>query len=76
MAIEHWMQFGTFAEQRHFAYPTLDTYKGVIINGNMAAYAPDGLAAFLLERTGLIYLIDPMTHAFQHDPGFVTDNEG
>jgi hypothetical protein len=76
MAIEHWMLFGTFAEQRHFAYPTLDTYKGVIINANMAAYAPAGLAAFLLERTGLVYFIDPMTHAFQHDPTFVTDNEG
>ena len=76
MAIEHWMLFGTFAEQRHFAYPTLDTYKGVIINANMAAYAPDGLAAFLLERTGLTYFIDPLTHAFQHDPTFITDDEG
>lgn len=76
MPIDHWMLFGTFAEQRHFTYPTADTYKGVIINGNMAAYAPDGLAAFLLERTGLTYFIDPMTHAFQHDPAFITDEEG
>jgi len=76
MPIEHWMLFGTFAEQRHFTYPTPDTYKGVIINANMAAYAPDGLAAFLLERTGLTYFIDPMTHAFQHDPAFITDEQG
>lgn len=68
MQIKHWMMFGTFAEQRHFVYPTKDTYQGVVINGNMAAHAPDGLAAFLLEKTNnLPYIIDPITHAFQHD---------
>jgi hypothetical protein len=80
MPIDHWMMFGTFAEQRHFVYPSPDTYQpgGAIINGNMAAYAPDGLAAFLLERTGgrLNYIIDPLTHAFQHNPNSVTDQNG
>jgi hypothetical protein len=76
MPIEHWMMFGTFAEQRHFIYPTSDTYKGVVINANMAAYAPDGLAAFLLERTNLTYFIDPLTHAFQHNPSFVLGDDG
>ncbi len=51
MNIDHWMIFSTFAEQVYFIYPTIETYKGVIINGNMATYAPDGLAAFLLEKT-------------------------
>src|SRR5882762_1874338 len=77
MPIDHWMMFGTFGEQRHFVYTSPDTYQtgGTIINGNMAAYAPDGLAAFLLERTGgrLNYIIDPLTHAFQHNPSSVTD---
>lgn len=76
MKIEHWMLFGTFAEQRYFAYPKPDSYRGVIINGNMASHAPDGLAAFLLEKTKLPYLIDPMTHAFQHDPSFVLGGDG
>ena len=79
MPIDHWMMFGTFAEQRHFVYPSADTYRpgGAIINGNMAAYAPDGLAAFLLEKTGgLSYIIDPLTHAFQHNPSSVTDKNG
>lgn len=70
------MMFGTFAEQRYFVYPTPDTYKGVIINANMVAHAPDGLAAFLLERTNLTYLIDPLTHAFQHNPSFVLGPSG
>ncbi len=60
-----------FAEQNFFAYPTPDTYQGVIINANMAAYAPAGIAAFLLEKTAAKtrYVVDPLTHAFQHDPG-------
>lgn len=77
MPIEHWMVFGTFAEQRHFEYPAPGTYNGVIINANMAAHAPEGLAAFLLERTaGMKYIIDPLTHAFQHDTFAVMDKEG
>ncbi|MEA2553207.1 MAG: hypothetical protein QOJ65_1383 [Fimbriimonadaceae bacterium] len=75
--IDHWMMFGTFAEQRHFIYPSVASYAGAVINANMAAHAPDGLAAFLVEKTsGLAYIIDPMTHAWQHEPMFVCDAEG
>jgi hypothetical protein len=71
------MLFGTFAEQRHFEYPEVGTYQGVIINANMVAHAPAGLAAFLLEKTaGMKYIVDPLTHAFQHDPEVISNNEG
>ena len=77
MPIGHWMMFGTFAEQRHFVYPSVETYQGVVINANMAAHAPDGLAAFLVEKTAnLHYVIDPLTHAFQHDPDYITGKDG
>ena len=77
MQIDHWMMFGTFAEQRHFIYPSKQTYQGTIINGNMVAHAPDGLAAFLLEKTAnQRYIIDPLTHAFQHNPSYLRDEEG
>ena len=67
--IEHWMAFSTFAEQRYFAYPDRDTYNGVLISGNMACHASSALATFLLEKaTELPYIIDPVTHAFQHNP--------
>jgi len=73
MHIDHWMTFSTFAEQRHFVYPSVHTYDGVIINANMVAHAPAGLAGFLVERTqGLKYIIDPLTHAFQHDPSAIS----
>jgi hypothetical protein len=77
MAVEHWMMFGNFTTQRHFVYPSKESYDGVLINANMAAYAPDGLASFLLEKTANIkYIIDPITHAFQHNPDFITNDKG
>lgn len=76
MNIEHWMMFSTFAEQDFFTFPNSKTYSGCLINANMAAHAPAGLAAFLIEKTaGLKYVIDPLTHAFQHEPSCITDSK-
>lgn len=74
MAVQHWMTFGTFAEQRYFIYPDKNTYDGIIFNANMVMHAPGGLAAFLMEKTRekMPYIIDPLTHAFQHDPSVIT----
>lgn len=70
------MMFSTFAEQRHFIYPNVDTYSGVIFNANMVAHAPAGLAAFLMQKTKTLpYIIDPLTHAFQHDPSVVSGRD-
>ena len=77
MPLDHWMLFGTFAQQDYFEYPDVGTYQGVIINANMAAHAPAGLAAFLLEKTAKSsYIIDPLTHAFQHDPEVLLSKKG
>src|SRR5260221_14298024 len=77
MNIDHWMMFGTFAQKEYFEYPKVGIYKGVIINANMAAHAPGALASFLLEKThAATYIIDPLTHAFQHDPDILTGTDG
>lgn len=72
------MQFATFAEQGHFTYPTAKTYSGVIINANMVAHAPGGIAGFLLEKKhpNVSHIVDPLTHAFQHDPGYISNASG
>ncbi len=76
LKIDHWMTFSTFAEQRFFVYPAPGAYKGVIINANMAAHAPAGIAAFLLERTqSMSFIIDPLTHAFQHEIKYIMSGE-
>lgn len=77
MPVEHLMSFSTFAEQRYFAYPSPETYDSIVFNGNMVAHAPDGIAAFLLEKAGRIsYLVDPQTHAFQHQVSVVLNSNG
>ncbi len=77
MSADHWMTFGTFAQKDYFEFPRMGTYEGVLINGNMAAHAPAGLSALLLEKTARAsYIIDPITHAFQHDPAAVTNKDG
>lgn len=77
MHIEHWMIFGTFAEQNYFIYPDKNTYDGVILNANMVTHAPAGLAAFLLSKTkDVSYIIDPLTHAFQHPIGVIQNDQG
>jgi len=76
MSIDHWMMFSTFAEQDYFRFPKVNTYTGCIINANMASHAPAGLAAFLVEKTsGIRYIIDPLTHAFQHETSCITNSK-
>ncbi|MDR6232648.1 hypothetical protein [Pseudomonas oryzihabitans] len=74
MPVENWMQFGTFAEQEEFVYPTANAHTGVIVNGNMAAHSPSAMAGFLLKKISPTtkFIIDPFTHAFQHSPSFIT----
>ena len=50
MPVENWMQFGTFAEQEEFIYPSRDAYAGVMINGNMVAHTPSAMAGFYLKE--------------------------
>lgn len=78
MPLEHWMTFATFSEQEFFTYPTNDTFHGVILNGNMVAHAPAGIAAFLIGKVSpkACFVIDPMTHAFQHNPETISNAKG
>jgi hypothetical protein len=78
MQVDHWMTFGTFAEQRYFTYPEEHSYKGVIINANMLAHAPAGLAAFISGKTrpNFPFIIDPLTHAFQLDKSYISNKNG
>jgi hypothetical protein len=77
MPLEHWMMFSTFAEQNYFVYPNNNSYSGVIINANMAAHAPSGLASFIMGKLSghTKYIVDPFTHAFQHDPSYIKNGD-
>jgi len=65
---KHLVRYGTAAEQKHLLGDFLETYDILVVNANMVAHTPAALAAFIGERAhNKPFLIDPQTHAFQHD---------
>ena len=70
------VRYGISADQRYLAGEFLDAYSATVINGNMVAHIPAALGQFLTDRTAREtgpkpFIIDPLTHAFQHDPSKV-----
>jgi hypothetical protein len=75
---KHYIRFGTHTE-KHFFYesPYNDLYDGIFINGNMLAYTPDSIVGFLLQIDGdKRIIIDPQTHAFQHNCELIKNKKG
>ncbi|MCL6591890.1 MAG: hypothetical protein K6U80_18310 [Firmicutes bacterium] len=67
MAIKKMLRYGTIAEQK-FVEAVRDRFDILLINGNMLAFAANAMARIVAENNGRIdYLVDPLTHGFQHD---------
>ena len=67
MAIRKMLRYGTIAEQK-FVEAVRDRFDILLINGNMLAFAANAMARIVAENNGRIdYLVDPLTHGFQHD---------
>jgi len=70
------VRYGITADQKYLAGEFLDAYDATVINGNMVAHIPSALGQFLTDKTAQLsgpkpFIIDPLTHAFQHDPSMV-----
>lgn len=66
--MKHILRYGTHAESKYFLLDDLsNAYDTVIFNGNMVAYTPAAIAGFIVSIQGKPFIIDPQTHAFQHD---------
>jgi len=62
------VRYGTAADQKYLLGEFLDTYDTLVLNATMVAHMPSALASFVTQRArNKPYLIDPQTHAFQHD---------
>jgi hypothetical protein len=73
----HYIRFGTHAEKKFFYGIYSDYYDGIFINGNMLAYTPKSMVSFLLQiNNDKRILIDPQTHAFQHDVDLIRNKKG
>lgn len=64
---KHYLRYGTAADQKYMK-EYRHTYDGIALNGTMLAHIPKAISAFLhKDLIGKALIIDPMTHAFQHD---------
>lgn len=62
------MRYGTHAESKYFLMSEFrNGYDAIVFNGNMVAYTPSAIAGFIVNVKDKPFIIDPQTHAFQHD---------
>jgi hypothetical protein len=61
----HFLRYGTAAEQRYMR-EFQHTYDCVAINGSMLAHISKGISVFMHRDLDKKFLVDPMTHSFQH----------
>lgn len=73
--IKHFLRYGTHAEKNFFLGSFKDDYDAVIINGNMLANSENAISAFIFKLQKP-FLIDPQTHAFQHNPKYIMNGNG
>jgi len=76
--LRHMVRYGSHNEQKFFASGMSETYEQITFNANLVAWAAGGLAAFLCENELLnrLAFIDPLTHAFQHHPSALVNEDG
>ena len=73
--IIHFLRYGTHSEKDFFLGDFENYSDGVIVNGNMVAYTPKAMSAFVLTLKKPFF-IDPQTHIFQHNSDYLTNKNG
>lgn len=72
----HIIRYGTNAEQKYFGKDFDDVYDCIVINANMVAFSPKALSVFVSKKTvDKEFFIDPITHAFQHNQSYISDEK-
>jgi hypothetical protein len=75
----HLVRYGIAGDQKFLVGDLLQTYDELVVNARMVAHMAAGLALFMTQRAhNKPYFIDPETHIFQHDFGYLlsTSEEG
>jgi len=72
----HLVRYGIHGDAKYLENEFLKTYDIIVINGNMAAHSANAIAKFISTRAyNKPYLIDPQTHALQHDLKHLVSNK-
>ncbi|WP_457608048.1 hypothetical protein [Nitratifractor sp.] len=72
--MKHFIRYGTNSEKQHIK-KFLEDYSGIVINANMISMYAGSISDFLYD-TKKEYFIDPLTHAFAHNLGFIINKDG
>lgn len=63
----HWVRYGIAPDQKYFLNEFADGYDQIVIGANMVAHIPAAISTFVTQQARKPFVIDPQTHAFQHD---------
>lgn len=67
IAGEHWVLYGIAGDQKYLLEAFAETYDQLVVNANMVAHMPSAMSQFLSQQLKKPFVIDPQTHAFQHE---------
>ena len=71
----HIIRYGSHPEKEFFREPFDKLYDGVLLNANTVAYSTRGIAEFLTQNLNKPFCIDPLVHAFGHNPIHISKNK-
>jgi hypothetical protein len=63
----HWVRYGIAGDQKYLLGEFAETYDQLVVNANMVAHMPSAMSQFLSQQLKKQFVIDPQTHAFQHE---------
>jgi hypothetical protein len=63
----HWVRYGIAGDQKYLLGEFAATYDQLVVNANMVAHMPSAMSQFLSQQLKKPFVIDPQTHAFQHE---------
>lgn len=63
----HWVRYGIAGDQKYLIGEFAETYDQLVVNANMVAHMPSAMSQFLSQQLKKPFVIDPQTHAFQHE---------
>ena len=72
---KHIMRYGAHPEKEFFKSPFDKVYDGVLLNANTVAYSTRGITEFLTQNSKKPFCIDPLVHAFGHNPIHISKNK-
>lgn len=63
----HWVRYGIAGDQKYLLGEFAETYDQLVVNANMVAHMPSAMSQFIAQKLRKPFVIDPQTHAFQHE---------